>query len=185
MEHRQVDIVTAKKSRCRKRGHTGAHGRRLYQTMQTLHSTNLLVQLLFLRRANTQLEARGRSEDQTGHTQNIYKDMLALKDLSGEKVAELQDRHATREHNKRSVEKMLFSDCTDRWNRDSQFSFADGRTRPHAQDYANIGGVCQHTPNLENNVPPERRGGNMFHYSAIQYHSAIILDQASLSINAV
>ena len=82
MEHRQVDIVTAKKSRCRKRGYTGAHGRRPYHTMQTLHSTvTSLCNLLFVRRANTQLEARGRSEDQTGHTQNIKKDMLSLKDL--------------------------------------------------------------------------------------------------------
>ena len=48
MEHRQVDIVTAKKSRCRKRGYIGAHGRRPYQTMQTLHSTNLLVQFVVL-----------------------------------------------------------------------------------------------------------------------------------------
>ena len=79
---------------------------------------------------------------------------------------------------------MLFSDCTDRWNRDSQFRLRmdePGRTlktMPKLEEFAS-------TPNLENNVPRERRGGNMFHYSAIQYHSAIILDQASLSINAV
>ena len=109
-----------------------------------------LFNVLFLRRANTQLEARGRSEDQSGHAQ--HQKGYAGTERSFWRKGSRASRQARNEGtNKRSVEKMLFSDCTDRWNRDSQFRLRmdePGRTlktMPILEEFAS-------TPKLENNV---------------------------------